>query len=212
VPVLYAGDQGKRMGEVRLTQGASGEKPAMKADHVWLTRRYPSDPALQTLIDQTIAKVNEANRKMAEGRQAAPAVLPARTPQGTEPQPANPSHLPFLTTSACQSCHGDAWRVFEASAHAHAFETLKKANQDYNPECVSCHVTGFNEPQGFLDARQTPQLVNVQCEACHGNAAQHVRDPQKAFGAVPPRRCFGCHTKENSPDFVFFKYWEQIKH
>jgi hypothetical protein len=218
VPVLYAGDQGKRLGEVRLTLGAAGGKPDLKAGHVWLTRRYPSDPGLQSLIDQTVAKVNEANRKMAEARGAAvPAVLPqpaspGRPAQGTVAAPGATTHLPFLTSPACQSCHGEAWQVYQASAHAHAFETLKKANQDYNPECVSCHVTGFNEPQGYLDARQTPELVNVQCEACHGNAAMHVRDPQKPFGAVPPRRCFGCHTKENSPDFVFFKYWEQIKH
>jgi hypothetical protein len=52
----------------------------------------------------------------------------------------------------------------------------------------------------------------VQCEACHGNAFDHVQDPQRPFGNVPPRDCFTCHTKENSPDFVFFKYWQMIKH
>jgi hypothetical protein len=215
VPVLYAGDQGKRLGEVRLTLGAAKEKPSMTAGHVWLTRRYPSEPKLQKLIDETIARVNEAHRRMAEGTAASAvpaAPAPVRAGGIPQPEPGTSPRLPFLTAQACQSCHGEAWQVYQASAHAHAFETLRKANQDYNPECVSCHVTGFNEPEGFLDARHTPNLVDVQCEACHGNAAEHVRDPQKAYGAVPPRRCFGCHTKENSPDFVFFKYWEAIKH
>jgi hypothetical protein len=219
VPVLYAGDQGKRMGEVRLTLGKSADKHAMTSNHVWLTRRYPSEPKLQKLIDETIARVNEANRNMAQARAAPasaaggpPSPAPARSRGAADPEPGTSPRQAFLTMTACQSCHGEAWQAYQASAHAHAFETLKKANQDYNPECVSCHVTGFNEPEGFLDARQTPHLINVQCEACHGNAAEHVRDPQRPFGAVPPRRCFGCHTKENSPDFVFFKYWEQIKH
>ncbi|MGH9869463.1 MAG: multiheme c-type cytochrome [Candidatus Polarisedimenticolia bacterium] len=215
--VLYAGDQGKRMGEVRITFAKDPRAPVMTSGHVWLTRRYPSDPALQTLIDQTIARVNDANRRLAQSRVTpvpAPAGGGASRAGGPPTSPAQPSSVrkPFLTSTACQSCHGEAYRVYENSAHAHAFQTLREAKQDYNPECVSCHVTGFHEPEGFVDAHETPGLMNVQCEACHGNAAEHIRDPQKEFGAVPPRRCFGCHTKENSPDFVFYKYWNQIKH
>jgi len=218
-PVLYAGDQGKRMGEVRLTFGAAGAKgaPAMTATHVWLTRRYPSDPKLQGLIDATIARVNEVNRRLAVSGPAAPVaaggVASPRVPEAPPASDTGPTrHRPFLTSSACQVCHLDATAVYGGSAHARAFDTLREAKQEYNPECVSCHVTGFNEPEGFVNAHQTPALINVQCEACHGNAAEHVRDPQKPFGAVPPRRCFACHTKENSPDFVFYKYWQQIKH
>ena len=218
--VFYAGDQGKRMGEVRLTfgQGASKAAPSMRGTHVWLTRRYPSEPKLQGLIDATIARVNEANRRLALSAPAAPVAAAGGIPSGRSSQAPAASdtgpttHKPFLTSGACQGCHLDATAIYGGSAHARAFDTLREAKQEYNPECVSCHVTGFNEPEGFINAHQTPALVNVQCEACHGNAAEHVRDPQKPFGAVPPRRCFTCHTKENSPDFVFYKYWQLIKH
>ncbi|HKY32097.1 MAG TPA: multiheme c-type cytochrome [Candidatus Polarisedimenticolia bacterium] len=221
VPVLYAGDQGKRMGEVRITLGAKGEKPVLTSGHVWLTKRYPADPPLQSLIDSTIARVNELNRRAAESRIAASAAraVPASGAEGAAAAPSRPPETaalagrhPFVTAAGCAACHAQAFEVYAGSGHARAFDTLVKANQDFNPECVSCHVTGFHEPDGFVDARQTPSLANVQCEACHGNGWEHLADPQRPYGAVPPRRCFACHTKENSPDFVFFKYWHLIKH
>ncbi|HEY3174985.1 MAG TPA: multiheme c-type cytochrome [Candidatus Polarisedimenticolia bacterium] len=220
VPVLYSGDQGKRMGEVRLKFERKGVPPKLTANHVFLTRRYPSDPKLQDLIDRTIARVNEINRQKAVTAVAAPAPpVAARGPAGTgatvplETVSSAPADgKGFLTANACVSCHSEAYEVYARTKHARAFDTLVKANQDYNPECVKCHVTGYEAPNGFINARQSPELVNVQCEACHGNATEHLRDASKPFGNVPPRSCFTCHTKENSPDFAFFKYWDMIKH
>jgi len=220
VPVLYSGDQGKRMGEVRFKFAAKGAAPSMTANHVFLTRRYPTDPDLQQLIDTTIARVNEMNRAKATRLMA---VSAGGAPGGAvPPSPATalPGHgpagavviKPYLTATACASCHAAAFEAYQRSAHANALETLTRANQDYNPECVKCHVTGFDQPNGFVSARQTPELANVQCEACHGNGAEHVSNPQQPFGKVPPRNCFTCHTKENSPDFAFFKYWDKIRH
>lgn len=220
VPVLYAGDQGKRMGEVRLKFEKKSAPPTMTANHVFLTRRYPSDPKLQALIEKTVARVNEINRQKVAAAMAAARPAPAPAASGTASTiPPAPATAPpaagsreFLTATACVTCHGEAYDVYLQSAHARAFDTLVKANQDYNPQCVKCHVTGYDNPNGFINVRQTPELTHVQCEACHGSAADHIRDPQKPFGNVPPRNCFTCHTKENSPDFDFFKYWDMIKH
>ncbi|MFQ5702270.1 MAG: multiheme c-type cytochrome [Acidobacteriota bacterium] len=201
VPVLYAGDQGKRMGEVRVFFDEKQGRPRLEAHHVWLTRRYPADEKLQALIDRTIQKVNDINRAKAER-------LAASSPKDE----AAAGQEGFATASTCRSCHAREYGIYETSAHAHAFQTLIEANQDFNVECVGCHTTGFRKPFGFLNARQTPGLIDVQCEACHGHGAAHINDPQQPYGNVPPRKCFTCHTKENSPDFVFFKYWDQIKH
>jgi hypothetical protein len=50
----------------------------------------------------------------------------------------------------------------------------------FDPECVSCHATGW-EPQkyfpfesGFLGLKETPDLVGNGCENCHGPAGRHV--------------------------------------
>jgi hypothetical protein len=65
---------------------------------------------------------------------------------------------------------------------------------------------------GFRNPNATPGLANVQCEACHDSGAQHIQNTSEPYGAVPPRACFSCHTRENSPDFSFFKYWKIIEH
>jgi len=229
VPVLYSGDQGKRMGEVRLSLGKKAAPPAMQSHQIFLTRRYPSEPAMQALVDKAILRVNEVNKQAAERlAAAAPASTPApliiapsnRTgggpgiyaPPGQGIVPGAGASSPYATAATCETCHAQEYEVYRNSGHAHALDTLTKANQDFNAECVKCHVTGFDQPNGFVNAKQTPDLANVQCEACHGNGSAHLADLTKPFGRVPPRTCFTCHTKENSPDFVFYKYWDKIKH
>jgi hypothetical protein len=226
VPTYYAGDQGKRLGELRVTYEKDSPAPRFYSSPIVLTRRFPEDPALQALIDRTVAKVNEINKTKAGGADAPVAAKSSPARAGGLPEVARRGEAagsagaaqapapgkPFLTATACATCHSKEHEIWYASTHARAFETLVKANQDFNPECVKCHVTGFARAEGFLNARQTPDLMNVQCEACHGNGAEHVRVPQAPFGKVAPRQCFTCHTKENSPDFVFYKYWDKIKH
>lgn len=50
----------------------------------------------------------------------------------------------------------------------------------HDPECLSCHVTGW-EPQkyfpftgGYMSLEKTPNLTGNGCENCHGPAAKHV--------------------------------------
>ena len=67
--------------------------------------------------------------------------------------------------------------------HSHATETLVKRTDPqrmFDPECLSCHVTGW-EPQkyfpfesGYLNMKETPDLVGNGCENCHGPAARHA--------------------------------------
>jgi len=197
---FYAGNQGKRLGEVRVFLDGTRVRN-LKALTVNLTRRYPEDPKLQELIQATIAKVNEIMKGMA------PAANPVQ-----QASVSGAAARRYLTSASCKECHAEAFRVWDNSAHAIAMQTLVKATQDYNPECVKCHTTGFGTPEGFETARTTPKLANVHCEACHGSGASHVLDASKPYGRVAPRVCYTCHTKENSPDFSFFKYWDLIKH
>ena len=206
VPGLYAGDQGKRLGEVRvfLEKKPPVKVREMTANLVYLTKRYPEDEKYQKTIEATLRKVNEAMKGQSTTvSQASP---------GTIQIGPSAAARKFLTGKACRDCHEQADRVWEHSRHAHAMETLVKANQDYNPECVKCHTTGFGTLEGFQTMTMTPALANVQCEACHGSGTLHIQDASRPYGRVAPRVCFTCHTKENSPEFSFFKYWETIKH
>jgi cytochrome c554/c'-like protein len=88
----------------------------------------------------------------------------------------------FAGSKVCGDCHTQAMAVFEKTPHSHATETLEnlKPPRHFDPECLSCHVTGW-EPQkffpytsGYLNLKATPQMVGNGCENCHGPAAEHV--------------------------------------
>ncbi len=205
VPTLYAGDQGRRLGEVRLFQDEAGVR-TMTGHRVHLTSRYPQVNRYQRMIDGMLARVNKIMKEGGGGEERG-----AQSAAGLA-QAALPAAQGYLGSNACLACHNGAYQVWEHSGHAHAMRTLVDANQDFNPECVRCHTTGFGSPEGFRTAGSTPNLANVQCEACHGIGAAHVKETSAPYGSVPPRVCFTCHTRENSPDFSFFKYWKIIEH
>ena len=91
-------------------------------------------------------------------------------------------------------------------------DTLKKTNQEFDPECVSCHATGVMIRNGFANMKDTPELANVQCEACHGPAEQHLADTKKPYGEAGEMSCRACHTDERTPEFDYEQAWAQIMH
>jgi len=88
----------------------------------------------------------------------------------------------FVGSSVCADCHTEATAVFETTPHAHATDTLVHIEppRHFDPECLSCHATGWN-PQlyfpyasGFLGLEKTPQLIGNGCENCHGPGGAHA--------------------------------------
>jgi hypothetical protein len=100
---------------------------------------------------------------------------------GLKPSP-HVSGRRFAGSKVCADCHTAAADVFEKTPHAHATESIAQLNppRHFDPECLSCHATGW-EPQkyfpfdtGFRGLQETPALVANGCENCHGPAAEHV--------------------------------------
>lgn len=96
---------------------------------------------------------------------------------------AHESGRKFVGSKTCEACHTQAAEVFEKTPHAHATETLLKKTDPpriHDPECLSCHVTGWHPQKyfpfetGFLGLKETPDLVGNGCENCHGPAAKHA--------------------------------------
>ena len=88
----------------------------------------------------------------------------------------------FAGSEKCADCHSKAWEVFEKTPHAHATDTLMKLDppRHFDPECLSCHVTGWS-PQGYfpyasgyLSNDATPAMKQNGCENCHGPGAAHA--------------------------------------
>lgn len=106
--------------------------------------------------------------------------------KGFEPLTGKPLNPPgggggFVGSEACADCHTTACEIFMNSPHEHATTTLVELDppRHYDPECLSCHVTGWN-PQGFapyvsgyISLEETPHLTTQGCENCHGPAKDH---------------------------------------
>ncbi len=94
----------------------------------------------------------------------------------------HPTGNTFVGSHACADCHTQAYEVWKNSPHAHATQTLVDLEppRHFDPECLSCHVTGWN-PQnyfpysgGYTDLEKTALLRTNGCENCHGPGSAHV--------------------------------------
>jgi hypothetical protein len=109
----------------------------------------------------------------------------------------------YAGAQTCAECHGNIHDSEINTAHAQAFQALQQIHQDTNPSCLPCHTVGYGLPTGFTNAILTPQLEGVQCENCHGPAANHAANPGDP--TVVPRVelaaqvCGGCHSARLTP-------------
>ena len=166
---------------------------------------------------------------------------------GLRPLP-HPSGRQFVGSQTCGECHSKAYAIWSQTPHAHATESLVhppnsrgQIARHFDPECLSCHVTGWNPQQyypyasGYLSLEATPHLVASGCENCHGPGSAHVAaengegNPAEELilklrqqmrlplaEGVAERRCLECHDEDNSPDFhragAFEAYWKKVEH
>lgn len=107
-----------------------------------------------------------------------------------------------LKLTSCEPCHADQVKKWQTTDHAKAYDTLVKKNKQFDPNCLKCHTTRFEQPDGFNMKAQQPELVNIQCESCHGSASEHLKG-----GDLPATRkpliagCIKCHTGDRCPTF-----------
>ncbi|MEN9361557.1 MAG: hypothetical protein RL095_3092 [Verrucomicrobiota bacterium] len=124
----------------------------------------------------------------------------------------------FTGSQACLACHQSAHAVHSASAHAHAFESLKKNGSDTDPRCLTCHTVGFGQSGGYRRSMAGGPLAGVGCESCHGPGSEHVRQRSSgrtrlfAFRRLGDGDCRTCHQGEFSRPFSFDQSWPKIHH
>jgi hypothetical protein len=149
----------------------------------------------------------------------------------------------FVGSKVCGECHTKAYRIWSTRpslsehghGHAAATATLTKLDppRQFDPECLSCHATGWNPKEyypyatGFASLQETPLLAGNGCENCHGPGAAHVaaergqdralqdklrQSVRRTKGEAEQQLCAKCHDHDNSPDFNFETYWPKIEH
>ena len=97
----------------------------------------------------------------------------------------------YVGAKKCRSCHLKQFQTWEQTKMAKSFELLragvasgakKKANLDpekdytHDEKCLGCHTTGYGKPGGFVSLEKTPDLLGVQCEACHGPGSEYLKE------------------------------------
>ena len=111
------------------------------------------------------------------------------------PVPAAADQASYVGVDVCSSCHPGARKVWNATPHGRAYATLSSQFKEFNLECVSCHVTGYEKPGGST-VTHVAGLQDVQCEVCHGPGSKHVArptDPSLMPGAPAASSCVQCH-------------------
>lgn len=221
--MVQVGTKGMYVGVVGLFPN---QQPAMRYERIELDAQFPDSPPMLELF--------ELYQKQLENQGFAGLGVKATkhpTRSGT-----------YVGSESCGECHTKAYEVWEGTPHAHATMSISEPTQrsdiprHHDPECLSCHVTGWN-PQGFfpylsgyMDLKESAHLHGNGCENCHGPGSEHyavengdleVSDEQRDKLRLAMRvsledarksLCYECHDIDNSPDFDFDSYWEQIVH
>lgn len=157
----------------------------------------------------------------------------------------HPSGDRFVGTNVCGECHTTALAIWEGTPHAQATDSIVKPDErgdvarHFDPECISCHVTGWNAQNyypyesGYTSLADSAHLMGNGCENCHGPGAKHSAAEREGSGVATDQRdllrmamrlplekakdtCLQCHDLDNSPDFhkdgAFEDYWAEVEH
>ena len=224
-----------------------------KGKHTAVLGIYPdSDPTYRFELIQLDRVRFKDTQKMVDHMQAYQDQLEQQQIMIAESPVGHPSGASFVGSNACAECHKEEYDIWKKTPHAsaflsldpknerHGFERLKGVSRLFDPECVCCHVTGWNPEDvyryrsGYIaekfaanaeEINASKILKGVGCENCHGPGSQHIElanegeDEQAAKlmrytkeQANTNEGCYKCHDLDNSPNFEFEKYWPKIAH
>jgi 2',3'-cyclic-nucleotide 2'-phosphodiesterase (5'-nucleotidase family) len=190
---VQASPRGQKMGELHITLGETG-KFTFEQRMVKLDSSIKEDPEMLKLYESYNDEVEAMFFESLAAKRNKDKVSV------------------YAGDTVCKTCHLATHEKWSSSRHGRAYETLRKINKAFDPECLICHVVGYNSVGGFISELDTPNLKNVQCEVCHGAGKKHASAPAPGFGNNANKACKKCHVKNHSPRFNFTKYWPKIKH
>ncbi|HET7498373.1 MAG TPA: multiheme c-type cytochrome [Candidatus Eisenbacteria bacterium] len=190
------GERGQYIPSIHLVV-QDGKIASYDGEVVTLDDKIPADETTNKLVDNFQDDLNrrfEAQQKKSVEQQTA-----------QSSQALSADH--YLGEKNCRRCHETEYELYSKQQHAQAFATLVKNQRDSTPECLPCHVTGMGQAGGFVSKESTPDLVNVQCENCHGMGTTHG-----SGNVVGPEVCVTCHNPAQDPSFNFDEKVQKIVH
>jgi Cytochrome c554 and c-prime len=174
------------------TQGSS-----FRYEEALVREQRGSEQGVARRMSDYYRRVNDYNKRALADRK------PPELPLGT---------AGYVGGQTCIFCHRSANDFWKTTRHADAYATLSREFKEYNLDCVSCHVTGYERPGGS-NVTHVDKLQNVQCEACHGPGSLHAASGGGADVARVPAEsmCRGCHhTPHVADDWDLLSSWRKI--
>ena len=178
---------------------APNDKSAGIARFVPLEPSLPGDPAMQALLVEHDRRVGELNLAWA-------------AEHGQDCEPFAPGKPGILGPGVCLGCHPATQPQWETLKHRQAYTALIAKGKQAHLDCITCHVTGWKQPNGVCRVDKVEGRAEVGCEACHGPGSDHLMNPVKAtiWRGTDEKICQRCHDLENSPHFVYDVYVQRI--
>ncbi len=197
--ILYCGKEGQYVGQVDVFVNEAGTTRSFAERLVALGDSIPADPTMQAFMIEGMVEAQEAELAALAKLRAEISGMPAEGPS-------------YLGSGSCTACHADIVASWSETRHRHAWKSLQRKPNALKESCVACHVTGYGEPSGYIDASATPHLQEVGCESCHGPASEHVKRPELDYGAISIASCTGCHDAANDPGFNYYEERRLVSH
>jgi hypothetical protein len=227
--VVTVGHKGKYVGAIGVNHtGKADPKFELRYQLVRLGEEYLT-PEGQEKGHPILELMEEYTRELKREDYLAK-YLPSKHPlQVGQPADKKPT---FVGSERCKKCHEHAYEVWqkvdkEGRSHSRAYQSLveakRPANRQYDGECIVCHTVGFGYESGYRNEKDTPKLLNVGCESCHGPASLHVKNPNNSElrSALNPWKsdvkrieidlCVKCHDTDNDVHWNYEK-WKKIEH
>lgn len=143
--------------------------PSFRYQKVPLDHRFEDSPAMQQMM---VTYQEQLKTFGFEGLGVKPQLHPS----------AGVTEGKFAGTATCVDCHSDECDIWDRTPHSHATQTIVELDppRHYDPECLSCHATGWNPQKyhpyltGYTSLEATPHLNANGCENCHGPGALHA--------------------------------------
>lgn len=184
----------------KLSEAASAPRGShYRAERVEVREGLGSDARVGKELADYYRRVNDHNREAFRERKPVPAA------EGT---------ASYVGVEACVNCHAEEYAFWQKTRHASAYQTLSRQFKEFNLDCVSCHVTGYDKPGGST-VTHVDSLKDVQCEVCHGPGSRHLADNKDALAIIakPERSLCGpkCHHMPHvKADWSVDRAFEQI--
>ena len=187
-----------------LGEPADADHPnTLKASLVALDSRFADDPTVTGIFKKYADKLKEIKNQEKE----------SLLEKGKRDNASLSVEPHYVGMESCKMCHATVYSFVSGTAHMKAYDTLRDEDRQFEPDCISCHTTGYKKPGGFTNILTAKDLLGVQCETCHGPGSLHVKDntANKMLRLTKASDCVVCHNPENDDNFVYAEKLKKIQ-